>query len=83
MPSITLVLYGQLMASASQSYDVDIIMLILQMGWSPEVRILAWGHSASTPRAGTRTQGYLTLFRAAYFHFLTLPQWAVTKKIRL
>lgn len=47
-----------------------------------EVRILAWGHSASTPRAGTGTQGCLTLFRSGYFHFLTLPQWAVTKKIR-
>ena len=40
MPSITRVPYGQLTASASQSYDVGIIMLVLQMGWSPE----KWGY---------------------------------------
>ena len=36
MPSITLVLYSQHMASASQSYDVGIIVPGLQMGWSSE-----------------------------------------------
>ena len=77
------VLSGQLMASASQSYGVGIIMLVFQMGWSPE----KWGYLPGVTQPvlqelALECQGCLTLFRSGYFHFLTVPQWAVTKKIR-